>query len=715
MASASVGIDPRSLALVRIAAGLCVVIDVVLRVCGDARLLTDAFSKRGGLLTRGLASGQFSLYFAGGTLYFAASTLLLWVAPLALVHICCALCLALGVGRHWSGPATWLLHTSIVVRALHTSNGGDFVLLQLLLWVCLLPTAHDRLSLSASEKLTAPWFVGKKTTNWATTGLCLHVPMVFLHTGWHKIIAGGAEWHLYQWRPRYLQWPSPIAPAPASVSTTAAAAAAASASASPSTATVDAVALSLCIDRWLQLPGLLLRQVVLRWPMLTETLTAATILLECIGPLLFLLVPILLVTARAGPRGGAEWAERWRTCLACTLGVFMAGLASVFSLGMFAPAMLTGLLPHVSGETWDLVMRYVKQQCPPRCVALGSTLRRGLVEGALELGLLRRGVNGGGRRDKAVSNDTSPSAIRSGDASWRSSTDDAGDDVLQSTTCGETETQTRCTGFLYSTGDPATAAAAAAAAGIADPTATTTADRTAPPPNLVRSLPLLVRWSMQAVFSVIPAALFLLLLLLHADALFPAGVGTTRRVAVDLAKEHVVYVMQLQQSWPMFGAKIGTYGGWVEVEGHLANGSRVDVLRSLKRKIHTLPVTLDLNDHQPGDLYLHGSHRWHMVWSAMRDTDQHNFPLGELLCREWSLWLNESLALESGAVGGGGGKSEGGGGVGSGGGGGAMQERLVRMVVHDRQTHVQSIAHATASCQHDIVSYAWFNYTCGVG
>ena len=147
MASASVGIDPRSLALVRIAAGLCAVADVFHRLfLGDARLLTDAFSKRGGLLSRGLANGQVSIYFTGGTL--------LWVRTLGFVHICCALCLALGVGRHWSGPATWLLQTSIVVRALHTSNGGDFVLLQLLLWVCLLPNAHDSLSLSAVEKRT---------------------------------------------------------------------------------------------------------------------------------------------------------------------------------------------------------------------------------------------------------------------------------------------------------------------------------------------------------------------------------------------------------------------------------------------------------------------------------------------------------------------------------------------------------------------------------
>jgi hypothetical protein len=241
----------------------------------DVRLLSNEFMPRNVELDRGMNKGQISLYMAGGTR--------LYIYLLGSCHLLVAVCVAVGLSTRVVGPLLWLLQMSIVVRSLSINNGADFALLQLLLWSCLLPSRTEEATnatpaASAPSTSTAPATSTTSSTSTTSTtsttsatttaswsvahGISWHLPADSDDLLYGRIGQNGIqvyEWHIFGSRP----WISGIS---GTQSSSSAAPAGSTNTNTSSTTTTDAVALSLCIDRWLTLPAFALRALFLSRP-----------------------------------------------------------------------------------------------------------------------------------------------------------------------------------------------------------------------------------------------------------------------------------------------------------------------------------------------------------------------------------------------------------------------------------------------------------------
>ena len=156
---------------------------------------------------------------------------------------------------------------------------------------------------------------------------------------------------------------------------------------------------------------------------------------------------------------------------------------------------------------------------------------------------------------------------------------------------------------------------------------------------------------------------------------------------VKWLRDNVAYALQVQQSWQMFVTdQQGTIynGGWIAINGTLTDGREVDVLASLRS--HALVPVDALNapsEHLNHRLALHGTHRWLMVWSAMRTSSRHNNKLGRLLCDDWRDWHLPSSPLG-----------------------------LQTLTVTDMQTKSHGVDTEAAKCEYTLTPFHWFNYDC---
>ena len=193
-------VDPRSLAALRVSLGLCVLGDLWLNRSFELHHYTDAFISRGYFLKNYLNSGQLSVYMIGGSLT--------WVAIAFALHTAVAISMVLGLRTRTCAFLTWLFQCGIVLRSLPTSNGGDFVLLNLLLWMYLQPDVGkcftlDRIARggeTGTEARDNKAHPPRAALSWAGAGLVAFLPLVYVYSGWCKIVTGGPEWNPFEMR-----------------------------------------------------------------------------------------------------------------------------------------------------------------------------------------------------------------------------------------------------------------------------------------------------------------------------------------------------------------------------------------------------------------------------------------------------------------------------------------------------------------------------------
>ncbi|EOD08574.1 hypothetical protein EMIHUDRAFT_217281 [Emiliania huxleyi CCMP1516] len=324
---AAFGIDPRSLALFRSAVGLLVGLDVLLRVTvEDIRLLTDEMAPRSEARSM-LQTPSLSVYMLNGSRAF--------VLTVAAVHVLAACCLAAGWHARASAVVVWGLQVSVVDRLPVANNGGDLVLLALLLWACLLPCGElytlqhrdagpstlgpartsSRRASSAPRPSPTQGAADAVVLSWASAGLATFVPAVYFDAGWNKV--RGGEWALMGWRPDW--WPGGGGEGDGGLG-------------------VDAVALTLCDEPNLALLGRLARGPLLQRPLATALMTTFALALELLGPLCLFAVPC------------ATWLARARLLLVPLFLLFNLGLAALYDLLLFPAVMAVGRFK------WTLVL-----------------------------------------------------------------------------------------------------------------------------------------------------------------------------------------------------------------------------------------------------------------------------------------------------------------------------------------------------------------------
>lgn len=175
------GLDVRSLALVRVALGVIVLVDLALR-SGD--LVT--FYGDDGVLPRAAwlraYPGSFSLHAASGSP--------LYLGLLFALEALAACCLVLGFRTRLATFVTWLLVTSLHARNPTLLQGGDALLGLLLFWGLFVPLGAT-FSVDAALSPAVPT-APRRVLGLGTVAIALQMPFVYFFTG---LLKGGPEWH----------------------------------------------------------------------------------------------------------------------------------------------------------------------------------------------------------------------------------------------------------------------------------------------------------------------------------------------------------------------------------------------------------------------------------------------------------------------------------------------------------------------------------------
>ena len=124
-------LDLRSLAACRIAAGLLVMVDVLVRASEFRLFYTDQ-----GILPRLAVFQQGNSSFPN---VFLMSDMWLWQILLFVLHFLAGLALCLGYRTRTSTLLCWYLQHSLMLRNFLVNNGGDNVLVCVLFWAIFLP------------------------------------------------------------------------------------------------------------------------------------------------------------------------------------------------------------------------------------------------------------------------------------------------------------------------------------------------------------------------------------------------------------------------------------------------------------------------------------------------------------------------------------------------------------------------------------------------
>ena len=177
-----VGVDLRSLALLRIGVGTLGIVDLVQRAADLRAHYTDF-----GILPAALLSG-YSIQ-SQWTLHGLVSGSAVAVAALFVLHGACYAALALGWRTRLAGLAAWLLLCSLQWRNPPLHHGGD-VMLRLLLFFGLLLPWNARLSLDARAG-RAPRFASDLYTSAGSLALLLQICAVYGFAVLHRT---GSEW-----------------------------------------------------------------------------------------------------------------------------------------------------------------------------------------------------------------------------------------------------------------------------------------------------------------------------------------------------------------------------------------------------------------------------------------------------------------------------------------------------------------------------------------
>lgn len=176
------GIDLRSLALFRFALGTVLFWTVCRGFLDLEAFYTDAgLQPRGWVMESSDSPWRLSLYFLGGTPWFAGALLAVQAVVAAMV--------ALGWRTRLASVLSFVLYASLINRAPLTMIGGDLLMVILLFWSCFLPTGA-RFSVDAATA-TNPPPRDNQHVSWAGAGLLLQVMSVYFFSA---LLKTGIEW-----------------------------------------------------------------------------------------------------------------------------------------------------------------------------------------------------------------------------------------------------------------------------------------------------------------------------------------------------------------------------------------------------------------------------------------------------------------------------------------------------------------------------------------
>ncbi len=177
--------DPRSLAAVRIALALVLLVDLVRRAESMSTWYTnEGLLPNHTLLWRPTFEWVFSFFYMAS-----------WPHEAAIAFLVCALsylALLFGFWTRLAHVASLLCVLSLHGRVLFTDNGGDVVLSELCLWTVFLPTGR-RFSLDAlrATKEAGPTRETTPVVSLAVTAVLLQLGFIYLFNAWSKT---GATW-----------------------------------------------------------------------------------------------------------------------------------------------------------------------------------------------------------------------------------------------------------------------------------------------------------------------------------------------------------------------------------------------------------------------------------------------------------------------------------------------------------------------------------------
>jgi Vitamin K-dependent gamma-carboxylase len=192
------GFDLRSIALLRIALGLLLMLDAAMRWPDIEALYTDS-----GYFNRSMVDQYFTL-FAGADWKFGTWSLHLlsgeasWQYTLFAAQAVCGALLTVGLLTRVSIVAAWVLVASAQIRGPLVITAGDFILKVMLFWSIFLPLSRycsidrmikKRLQRSPESAAEPTWFV-----SWATTGYLIQLVVIYFCTGqakWNEIWFSG--------------------------------------------------------------------------------------------------------------------------------------------------------------------------------------------------------------------------------------------------------------------------------------------------------------------------------------------------------------------------------------------------------------------------------------------------------------------------------------------------------------------------------------------
>jgi len=289
------GIDLRTLALVRILAGVTVLATLLILFQDVAEFFTDdGIYPRSHWLRRSTNPYVVSVHVIRGEYW--------WQAFLFGVHGIFALMLMVGYKTRLASIVTWLLLLSLFHRTPPILHGGDTLLSLLLLWGALTPWGAR---LSVDGALNTVREIPRRVTSIATAGLILQMPLVYLFTMFLKL--------------KDDSWRFPD---------------------------LSAVYYSLSPEFVTPLGARLVANQPF-WA--TQAKTVFTMLAEGVGPVLMFLP--LLIFAAPGVR--RKWLGRLRWVAIGALTLMQFGLALTVSLGLFPLISTLGLLAALPESMWD--------------------------------------------------------------------------------------------------------------------------------------------------------------------------------------------------------------------------------------------------------------------------------------------------------------------------------------------------------------------------
>ena len=295
------GVDARSLGLFRIALGSVLLFDLIVRSLSLNAHYTDQ-----GIVSRHVLKG-----LSDNPLLLSLNMLSgdpLWQWLLFFLAACFAICLILGYRSQLACFGCLVLMLSIHVRNPFVNNLGDWFLLHLLFWGCLLPLGA-RFSIDARRRRTLGQLPGQ-ILSVATLGILVQIAALYFFSVFKK---NSPVWHTEG----------------------------------------TAVHFALRLDRFVTDIGEWVLSLPYDW---LTTITSATLFLEQWGPIL-LFVPFFIAPIRLA-------------LVSCFI-LFHTGLALTLELGIFPFVCMSAWLLVIPGSFWDrlIAFRYRTPRQPRRTYA----------------------------------------------------------------------------------------------------------------------------------------------------------------------------------------------------------------------------------------------------------------------------------------------------------------------------------------------------------